>query len=56
MVYQKFYETCEHFFGWRYIACGEIVDRMILENRGDFGRSMMISRRGVWRKKRDGKR
>ena len=33
MVYEKFYGDCEHFFGWRCIVCGEIVDQVILENR-----------------------
>ena len=33
MVYQKFYGPHEHFWGWRCISCGEIVDRIILENR-----------------------
>lgn len=33
MIYEKFYGDCEHFFGWRCISCGEIVDRVILENR-----------------------
>ncbi len=33
MIYQKFYGYCEHFFGWRCIVCGEIIDQVILENR-----------------------
>jgi len=33
MIYEKFYGDCEHFFGWRCIVCGEIVDQVILENR-----------------------
>jgi hypothetical protein len=33
MVYQKFYGPHEHFWGWRCICCGEIVDSLILENR-----------------------
>jgi len=33
MVYEKFYGICEHFFGWRCIFCGEILDQVILENR-----------------------
>ena len=32
MIYQKFYGDCEHHFGWKCISCGEIVDRLILEN------------------------
>jgi hypothetical protein len=34
MVYQKFYGPDEHFWGWRCIWCGEIVDSLILKNRG----------------------
>jgi len=33
MVFQKFYGPHEHFWGWRCISCGEIVDQIILENR-----------------------
>ncbi|MBM4324848.1 MAG: hypothetical protein FJ115_14910 [Deltaproteobacteria bacterium] len=33
MVFEKFYGLQEHFFGWRCIYCGEIVDQVILENR-----------------------
>jgi hypothetical protein len=33
MVYERFYGPDEHFFGWRCILCGEIIDQMILENR-----------------------
>ena len=33
MVYEKFYGQAEDYFGWRCIACGEIVDQVILENR-----------------------
>jgi hypothetical protein len=33
MAYEKFYGPHEHFFGWRCIYCGEIVDQVILENR-----------------------
>jgi hypothetical protein len=33
MVYQNFHGPREHFGGWRYICCGEIVDQVILENR-----------------------
>ena len=34
MVYEKFYGPHEHFWGWRCIFCGEIIDPVILENRG----------------------
>jgi len=33
MSYEKFYGLKEDFFGWRCILCGEIIDRVILENR-----------------------
>ena len=33
MFYEKFYGPHEHFWGWRCIFCGEIVDQVILENR-----------------------
>lgn len=33
MVFEKFYGSCEEFFGWRCVSCGEIVDQVILENR-----------------------
>jgi len=33
MILEKFYGNCEHFFGWKCISCGEIVDQVILENR-----------------------
>jgi len=34
MVYEKFYSPHEYFWGWRCIFCGEIIDQVILENRG----------------------
>jgi hypothetical protein len=33
MAYEKFYGQAEDYFGWRCIACGEIVDEVILQNR-----------------------
>ncbi len=33
MFYEKFYSQEDTFFGWRCISCGEIIDRVILENR-----------------------
>ena len=32
-VYEKFFGTHEHYWGWRCIFCGEIIDQVILENR-----------------------
>jgi hypothetical protein len=34
MVYEKYYGIEEQFCGWRCICCGDIIDRIILENRG----------------------
>ena len=33
MVYEKFYGPHEHFWGWRCVFCGEIIDQVIMENR-----------------------
>jgi len=33
MVYERFYGPAEHFLGWRCVLCGEIIDRVIFENR-----------------------
>ncbi len=34
MSYEKFFnQEADDFFGWRCIACGEIVDEVILRNR-----------------------
>jgi hypothetical protein len=33
MIFEKFYGICEHFFGWRCVTCGDVVDQVILENR-----------------------
>jgi hypothetical protein len=33
MTYERFYGPQEHFYGWRCIYCGEILDEVILENR-----------------------
>lgn len=33
MIYQKFYGSQEHFWGWKCVCCGEIVDQIISENR-----------------------
>ena len=33
MAYEQFYGSQEHFWGWRCIFCGEIVDDVIMENR-----------------------
>jgi hypothetical protein len=33
MAYEQFFGSQKHFWGWRCIFCGEIVDDVILENR-----------------------
>ena len=33
MIYDKFYGPHEHFWGWKCVICGEIVDRVVMENR-----------------------
>jgi hypothetical protein len=33
MIHDKFYGPHEHFWGWKCVICGEIVDHVILENR-----------------------
>jgi len=33
MIYDKFYGPHEHYWGWKSLICGEIVDPIILENR-----------------------
>lgn len=33
MIHDKFYGPHEHFWGWKCVSCGEIVDQVILENR-----------------------
>jgi hypothetical protein len=51
MVQEKFYGPGDAFWGWRCIACGEVMDEVILENRGSFGVSgLERHRRSGWRK------
>ena len=33
VIHDKFYGPHEYFWGWKCVACGEIVDKVILENR-----------------------
>jgi len=35
MIYEKYYHDGDCFMGWRCVNCGDVVDRVILENRGD---------------------
>jgi len=34
MTCEQFFGNQEHFWGWRCIFCGEIVDDVVMENRG----------------------
>jgi len=45
MIQEKFYGLQEHFFGWKCIYCGEVVDRLILENRRSPSR--------IWKKRQE---
>jgi hypothetical protein len=33
MIFDKFFGPHEHFWGWKCLICGEILDEVILENR-----------------------
>lgn len=33
VIYDKFYDRYEQFWGWRCLICGDIVDPIILKNR-----------------------
>jgi hypothetical protein len=33
VIYDKFYDPPEQFWGWKCLLCGEIVDPVILDNR-----------------------
>ncbi len=44
MVYESFYGPEERFWGWKCIYCGEIVDHVILENRGFFKKKLEKTR------------
>ncbi len=46
MVYEKFYGFDEHFWGWRCIWCGDIVDSVILKNRGSVATGQLRRRAG----------
>ena len=45
MVYDKFYGLQEHYWGWKCLICGEIVDPVILENRQLMREGQVISSR-----------
>jgi hypothetical protein len=52
VIYDKFYDRHEQFWGWRCLICGDIVDPIILKNRQltKAGREINEGRRG---KKKD---
>ena len=33
MIREKFYGTQEHFWGWKCICCGDVIDPVVIENR-----------------------
>ncbi len=33
MLFERFVDGTEHFFGWRCLLCGLIVDEVVLKNR-----------------------
>ena len=33
VIYDKFYGPYDHFWGWKCLMCGEIIDPVILANR-----------------------
>jgi hypothetical protein len=41
MAYEQFFGNQEHFWGWRCIFCGEIVDNVIIENRRWLGKGVV---------------
>jgi hypothetical protein len=48
MVYERFYGPHEHFSGWRCVLCGEMIDRVISENR------QTIPVRQKWERRKEG--
>ena len=56
MTHEKFYGICEHFFGWRCLVCGEIVDQTILENRNGFREPRIVESTGELGKAKNGKK
>jgi hypothetical protein len=38
MTREQFYSSHDYFWGWRCIACGEILDEIILANRRNYGK------------------
>lgn len=33
MAHEKYYGREDHFFGWKCVWCGDVVDEVILKNR-----------------------
>jgi len=48
MVCERFYGPHEHLVGWRCVLCGEIIDRVILENRDTALNGESGNRRRKW--------
>lgn len=46
MMHERFFDSNEPFFSWRCLACGEIVDQTILENRDHQSHGGEWDRRG----------
>ena len=44
MVYEKFFGPEGHFWGWRCLFCGEIVDPIIVENRARLRNGMLLKK------------
>jgi hypothetical protein len=52
VIYDKFYDRHEQFWGWRCLICGDIVDPIILKNRQLAKAGQMINQ-GRGSKKKD---
>jgi len=47
MAYEQFFGSQEHFWGWRCIFCGEIIDDVVLENRQWLKKGIVSSNKRV---------
>jgi hypothetical protein len=48
MTYEKFYGAQDHFWGWRCVLCGDVIDPTILENRSGLRASVAAGVRRRW--------
>jgi uncharacterized Zn finger protein len=39
MVYERFQDMLDMFYAWRCLNCGEIMDSVVVRNRGAAGKS-----------------